>query len=519
MTNKANPDKELAKEISRFYDDPLGFVMFAFPWDTDPDLQLVELKEPWASRFNSKYGPDEWFCKFCDDLQNHIIEQGFDGKNPVKPYKDATSSGHGIGKSAASSWLILYVMSTRPFSKGVVTSNTGDQLRTKTWGELAKWKKKCITGHWFELNNGKGNMNLYQKKHAETWRVDAITCREENSESFAGLHCANSTPWYLFDEASGVPDKIWEVAEGGLTDGEPFWFVFGNPTRNTGRFRECWRKFRNVWNHRKVDSRSVQVTNKPLLESWAKDYGEDSDFYRVRVKGDFPSASSNQKIPTDLFVAATKKEISNLPGDPKVMSLDIARGGEDNCVFSFRTGQNGKVRKPIVLPGSEYRDSMKLVAVATKLINEFNPDAFFIDETGVGGPVGDRIRQLGYNAIGVNFASSAPDPHFANMRAYMAHQYLEWIKEGGSVPEDEDLLTEVGAVEYTHDKRDREILIPKDMIKKVIGVSTDLFDSQILLHAMPVAPKQRKFDGNTSTAQTRYNPWDDHVAETDYDIF
>lgn len=517
-----NPEVELHKAMGDFYHDPLGWIMFSFPWDTDPDLQIVELQEPWASRFNSKYGPDTWLCQLCDDWQAHMKAHPFDGKNAVPPFKDATASGHGIGKSACSAMVILYIASTRPFSKGVVTSNTSDQLRTKTWGELAKWKNKCITGHWFTLNNGKGNMNLFHNKYKETWRVDAITCREENSESFAGLHCANSSPWYLFDEASAVPDKIWEVAEGGTTDGEPFWFVFGNPTRNSGRFRECWRRFRNSWNKRKVDSRDVQVTNKKLLNKWKDEYGEDSDFYKVRVRGDFPSASSNQKIPGDLLEKAMNRESPHLPGDPKVMSLDVARGGSDNCVINFRQGLNGKIKKKIILPGSTYRDSMRLASKMVEQIQDFQPDMTFVDATGVGGPVSDRIRQLGFDCIDINFASASPDPHFANMRAYMADKWLQWLKDGGSVDYSEDLTTEIGAVEFTHNGKDQEILIPKDMIKKKIGVSTDEFDSEILLHAMPVAPKQRYAGSGSKPATTMgYNPWKDSdmIADISYDPF
>ena len=52
-------------------------------------------------------------------------------------------------------------MSTRPQCKGVVTVIPSEQLRTKTWGELENGRKRCITGHWFEYNNGKGNMNIY----------------------------------------------------------------------------------------------------------------------------------------------------------------------------------------------------------------------------------------------------------------------------------------------------------------------------------------------------------------------
>ena len=252
------------------------------------------------------------------------------------------------------------------------------------------------------------------------------------------------------------------------------------------------------------------------------EYGEDSDFYKVRVRGDFPSASSNQKIPGDLLDKAMSKDAPHLPGDPKVMSLDIARGGSDNCVIKFRQGLNGKVKNPIILPGSEYRDSMKLAALMVNEIDDFRPDMVFVDATGVGGPVADRIRQLGYDCIDINFASKSPDPHFANMRAYMAHKWLEWLKDGGSVPYSEDLKTEIGAVEYTHNGKDQEILIPKEVIKKKIGVSTDEFDASILLNAMPVAPKQRSFPGDNRPASTQgYNPWrdSDMIADTHYDPF
>ncbi|HDK5141196.1 TPA: terminase, partial [Salmonella enterica] len=251
----------LADDMGRFFYDPLGFVMYAFEWG--------------AGELDGFDGPDEWQKEFLTDWGEAIRTNNFDGVKPVEAYRCATSSGHGIGKSALTAWVILYIMSTRPFCKGVVTANTSEQLRTKTWGELGKWKKRCITGHWFEYNNGKGNMNIYHVDHMESWRCDGQTCREENSESFAGLHAANSSPFYIFDEASAVPDKIWEVAEGGLTDGEPFWFAFGNPTRNTGRFRECFRKFKHRWRRKQIDSRLAKMTNKELIEEWRNDYGED----------------------------------------------------------------------------------------------------------------------------------------------------------------------------------------------------------------------------------------------------
>ena len=304
-----DPELKLADEIAEFYDDPLGFVLYAFPWGEDHSL------------LEGADGPRKWQWEFLEKWGQEIRTRGFDGKTPVTPIQFSIASGHGIGKSALSAWITLFIMSTRPYSKGVVTATTSPQLKTKTWAELGKWKKLCITGHWFNYNASHGNMNLTHKEASDTWRVDAQTCREENSESFAGLHAAGSTPWYLFDEASGVPDKIFEVSEGGLTDGEPMRFMFGNPTKNSGYFRKSFGAFRHRFNTNQIDSRDVRGTNKELIDTWARDYGEDSDFFRIRVKGQFPRASSLQFIPTDLVEQAAKRDSFNESRAPIVVGL------------------------------------------------------------------------------------------------------------------------------------------------------------------------------------------------------
>ena len=176
-------DLLLADECSQFYADPLGWVLWAFDWGYG-ELEGFE-------------GPDDWQRELLEGVGRKCRELGFDGVTPVDPNRHAIASGHGIGKSAITAWLILWIMSTRPHAKGIITANTSDQLRTKTWGELGKWRSRCIVGNWFEYNNGRGSMSLYHKSWPESWRADAQTCREENSEAFAGLHSANSTPFYI----------------------------------------------------------------------------------------------------------------------------------------------------------------------------------------------------------------------------------------------------------------------------------------------------------------------------------
>jgi hypothetical protein len=118
--------------------------------------------------------------------------------------------------------------------------------------------------------------------------VDALALAEFAIEAMHRQHAATSSSCYIFDEASAVPDAIWEVAEGGLTDGEPHIFAFGNPTRNSGKFYRI--TFGNE-SHRSIDSRMAARSNKAQIAEWISDYGMDSDFVRVRVLGLPPAAS------------------------------------------------------------------------------------------------------------------------------------------------------------------------------------------------------------------------------------
>jgi len=468
-------DIHIAEECAQFRNDPLGFVLWAFDWDYDELEGFV--------------GADTWQIDLLEDVGEKCIENAFNGVTPVDAIREAIASGHGIGKSALVAWLILWIMSTRPRAKGIVTANTGEQLKTKTWGELAKWKERCITGHWFELNSGKGSLSMYHKAYPESWRVDAQTCREENSEAFAGLHCANSTPFYIFDEASAVPDKIWEVAEGGLTDGEPMIFAFGNPTRNTGAFKKCFAAS-SRWTTSQVDSRTAKMTNKKLIDEWINDWGEDSDFVRVRVLGRFPRAGDMQFIPGDIVFDAMKRDVGRyLPDDPLICSVDVARGGEDNCMIGFRRGKDAKSEGTYRIPGDKSRDSMVVVAKLVEVFNRHKPDVIFVDETGIGGPIVDRIRQLGYNVFGVNFGGKADDEkHYVNKTAEMAFRCREWLMAGGAIPDDPQLEEELTIREFWHNDKDQLVLERKPDLKKRLGVSPDWADQFYLLFAHEVAP-------------------------------
>lgn len=500
-----NPDALLCEDMGKFYDDPLGFVMYAYPWDTDPSLQVCKLLPPWRDKFHSQYGPDAWACELLDRVGKQVRDNGFDGVNSVRPIREAIASGHGVGKSCVTSWLSNWIMSTRPFSKGVITATTGPQLETKTWAEIAKWTKKSITGHWFEVSTGRGSMKMVHKEHPESWRCDAQTCREENSEAFAGLHAANSTPFYIFDEASGVPDKIKEVSEGGLTDGEPMIFAFGNPTQNTGWFKDCFNGQRHRWNTQQIDSRTVQITNKTTIQEWIDDYGLDSDFVKVRVRGMFPAMSAKQFISTDDVDAALGRFLrkDQYAHAPKILTCDPAWEGDDDLVIGLRQGMMFQVLR--VMPKND--NDVDVANMLARYEDDHRADGVIID-IGYGTGIYSVGQTMGRDWLLANFGGASPDEGCLNLRAYMWREMRDWLKEGGAIPNDQVMYRDLIAPE-TVPRMDGKIQLEakKDMKRRKLA-SPNRADALALSFAFPISHKRR---GNlievSRSSQQDYDPY------------
>src|SRR3990167_9087845 len=108
MASKKNI--EVLEKLGTFYDDPLGYAMYAFPWDSETSIQVVRLPERYRERFDSEYGPDLWACEFLDQLGGEIKKRNFYGKNAVMPIRFSTVSGHGIGKTVLVSLLIKFIL-------------------------------------------------------------------------------------------------------------------------------------------------------------------------------------------------------------------------------------------------------------------------------------------------------------------------------------------------------------------------------------------------------------------------
>lgn len=472
-------DLELAKEVSQYYDDPIGFVMDCFPWGVGPLI--------------GETGPDDNQKEFLGSLAEEVKQRNFDGHTPCMPILMAESSGHGTGKSAMGAWLTWWILSTRPGSIGTVTAGTYTQLESRTWAAIQWWGKLCVTAAWFDIQAH----GIYSKEDPENWKCVAQACKEENAQSFAGQHARTSTSWYLFDEASEVPPAVWATASGGLTDGEPMFFAWGQMVRNTGQFYEvCFGAQNARWNFRQVDSRTSKFTNKELIAQWAGDYGEDSDYYRVRVLGMPPSASELQYIDKERVSVARKRPTESVPSDPLIAGFDVSGGGKAWNVIRFRRGLDMRCKPAIRIPGEHDPDRSKRIGICAELLSDTRPehklDAMFVD-TAFGAPIVQSLRMMGFkNVFEVAFGGESPDPHFLNLRAYMYGKLKEWLLYG-CLPDDENLAQQICLPGYHIRTSGSKLVIESKADIQARGEkSPDDADACALTFARMVAPKQDK---------------------------
>ncbi|MBK8772246.1 MAG: terminase [Rhizobiales bacterium] len=414
------------------------------------------------------------------------------------------ASGHGIGKSAAIGMLCNWALSTCDDCKVMVTANTEAQLRTKTSPEVGKWSRLSLTANWFDVEST--SISSKDSVHRKTWRADFIPWSENNTEAFAGLHNKGKRIVLIFDEASAIADKVWEVAEGALTDEstEIIWIAFGNPTRNTGRFRECARRLKHRWQFRQIDSRQVEGTNKEQIAKWVQDYGEDSDFVKVRVRGMFPSASSRQFISEVDVSAAYGKELQLHQFDfaPKILTVDPAWEGDDEFVIGLRQGLVFRILHRM----AKNDNDLIAAALIARYEDEEKADAVFID-AGFGTGIVSAGQGMGRTWLLVWFASASANQGCLNKRAEMWQAARDWLKAGGCIPDDPVLRDELMAPEVVP-RVDGKVQIEAKKDMKARGIpSPNRADALVLSFAFPVFKKDALPAGNKPNARRAYDPY------------
>lgn len=483
MTKADLPKVDEVNEIlqylysDEFRDNPLLFVMYAFPWGKE------------GGPLAEQMGPRDWQRETLLEIAEHIKknkEKKARGEMP-SVYKLAVASGRGIGKSALVSWIILWMMSCHRGSTTIISANTDAQITDKTFGEVSLWLARSINRFCFEMTQKSIKPAQWYKEllfkemneGVEYYYANGVLWNEDNVDGFAGAHSSIGMS-VIFDEASGIPEPIWRVTKGFFTDNTlyRFWFAFSNPRAGAGPFFDCFNDEHSGWNTRKINSLDVKEINPEESLDIVRKHGADSDEARVEVYGEFPKQGDRQFISRAVVYEATKRELIGYDkSEPLLMGVDPARFGDDPTVIRFRSGRDGRSIPALELRGL---DNMQVVDRIIQLIYAHKPDAIFID-SGAGAGIIDRMRQLGYKVFEVQFGSSPSDFHYFDHRTELWARMAEWL-QGGMIDTDAKLIQDLTIPEKEFIGRESKIKLESKEKMRTRGYrsSTDHGDALAL---------------------------------------
>jgi phage terminase large subunit len=429
--------------------------------------------------------------------QEDVLEAIGNGKRRI-----AIRAGHGVGKSAFEAWLILWFLLFHRPCKIPVTANSQDQLRDVVWAEIAKW--------WRELPDFLKDMievsveRVSIKADPEGAFAVARTARPERPEALQGFHSENLL--FVIEEASGIEDIIFETAGGALTGANAMVVMCGNPTRPEGYFYRAFHENAASWEPFHVPCTSVALPGmQSYVEEIKREYGADSNVYRVRVEGNFPLSEDNAVIPLGLIEAAIDRDVS--PSESAVVwGLDVARFGDDSTALAKRRGNT------LLEPVREWKkfDLMQTAGVIVREYREtpleMKPSAINVDVIGMGGGVVDRLRELGLPVRGINVgeAPSADPQRYLRLRDELWWQVREWFESRAvTMPKDLALKGELVSPKYKLESSGKLKIESKDEMKKRGVKSPNKADALCLTFA----GGDMKMDIHRHTAHMSYDPF------------
>lgn len=427
MTN-ANPFQEF---IDRYHDDPVLLVQEVLGGDPDEKQQAV----------------------MRDVAAGHR--------------KIAVRSGHGVGKSTLIAWLLVWFALTRFPQKCLCTAPTSSQLFDALAAETKAWFKRLPavfsdpdTGL-FEIKTDRIELRAAPDESFITF----ATSRAETPEALAGKHSANML--IIADEASGVPEQVYEAAAGSMAGPNRTTILTGNPVRTQGMFFDVFNKpeLAFEWRRHHISCEDHPRIPQTYCDEMAARYGKESNAYRVRVMGEFPLGDDDTVIPFHLLESAKGRDVAPLVVKP-IWGLDVARFGSDKSALAVRKGN-------VLVSIEEWAglDTMQTVgrikARWDSTMPSERPSEIIVDVIGLGAGVVDRLFEMGLPVRGLN-VSEAPAiaGKYLNQRAELWFKGREWFEKRACRVDDDDLLKELSWVRFKFSSSGKVQIESKDDLKK-----------------------------------------------------
>ena len=405
-------------------------------------------------------------------------------------------SGHGTGKSTFMAWCVLWFLACYFPAKVPSTAPTSHQLEDVLWSEIAKWLRAMAIkfpalAAQFEWTSG-----AYRMRSApnESFAV-ARTSRPERPEALQGFHSEHIL--FLIDEASGVADNVFEVAEGALSTDGAYVVMAANPTRQSGYFFDSHHKMRASWAALHWSGVDSPMVSRDYIATMAAKYGAQSSVYKVRVLGEFVGAADGV-ISLELCEAAKIRDVEVIKSAPVVWGVDVARFGDDSSALAKRKG-NHQLEPVREWWGKDTMATTGIIKAEWEVTPaEMRPIAINVDVIGIGSGVVDRLKEMGLPAVGINVAESEAvndraDRKFNRLRDELWWRGREWLEARNcKFADDDETIAELSVPTYTILSNGLIQVERKDDLKKRGVKSPNRADAWLLTLADVAAPKFQK---------------------------
>lgn len=385
-------------------------------------------------------------------------------------------AGHGVGKSAFCAWLSIWHMVTRYPQKTVMTAPTAGQLFDALFAEVKFWINKLPEPirELFDTTSEKVTL----RAAPESSFISARTSSADRPEALAGIHSAHVL--LIVDEASAVPEAVFESAAGSMSGHDACSILIGNPTRNSGMFFRTHHALSNEWRTYHVSCLVSPRVSADFVKQIMDTYGPESNAYKIRVLGDFALRDDDTLIAAELVDSAMSRDIALVESEPLVYGIDVARFGDDRSVLCKRRGN-------VVLEMKTWA-GLDLMQLTGAIVNEAKvekPAEMCVDSIGLGSGVADRLRELGHVVRDVNVSeASAMNQNAAKLRDELWLAVKDWlIARACKLPKDDELRAELVGPTYTFTSNGKVKVEGKQEMKKRGMRSPDKADALALTFA------------------------------------
>lgn len=463
MAVSANRAKQARDALAKWGNNPVAFsrdVLGFEPWERDPDAT------------HGRSGQADVLRSLVTDLWI------------------AVRSGHKCGKSSIAAIAALWFVVTKPRSRVVMTAPSSHQIQNIVWKEVRDRYREArvpLGGEIFST----AHVGL---KFSDGREIIGLSTDEP--ERFAGISAPNLL--FIVDEASGLDERIFEAVFGNSAGGATV-LLLSNPTRTSGTFFDAFHTRRNNWKTHHISSLDTPpmrgapcpgLATPEWLEKARAQWGDDSPYYDVRVRGEFPQQGENAIITVSLVEAARARYLERPAQAAELgalsLGVDVARFGDDESVIAPVRGAHAYPL--IALQGADTLvTSARVRGEALNHRAEGETPAANIDVIGVGAGVVDTLAGgEGLIVSGVNASERSDEPeHYANLRAQLWFRLRAWLRDGGALPPDEKLLAELVAPTFNYDSKGRVLVEPKDKVKQRLRRSPDRADALALAIRSP----------------------------------